>query len=79
MPSRVVVLSLFLLSLVATPLAQSGQNWIDAYRPAAAKLITESQRTDAAWQRLAELTDTYGPRLSGRRRSSARSTGRSPR
>jgi carboxypeptidase Q len=40
-------------------------NWIAAYQPAAARLIAESQRTDAAWQRLAELTDTYGPRLSG--------------
>jgi carboxypeptidase Q len=40
-------------------------NWIAAYQPTASKLIAESQRTDFAWQRLAELTDTYGPRLSG--------------
>src|SRR5215203_861241 len=42
-----------------------GDAWITPYRPVAEKLIAESQRTDFAWQRLAELTDTYGPRLSG--------------
>ena len=47
------------------PRAQSGPNWIDAYRPAATRLIAESQRTDFAWQRLAEVTDLFGPRLSG--------------
>ncbi|MBM3750395.1 MAG: M20/M25/M40 family metallo-hydrolase [Acidimicrobiia bacterium] len=44
--------------------AQSG-SWIDQYRPAAERLIAESQSSDFAWQRLAEVTDTYGPRLSG--------------
>jgi len=42
-----------------------GDAWLAPYRPVAEKLIAESQRTDFAWQRLAELTDTYGPRLSG--------------
>ncbi|MEZ5319938.1 MAG: M20/M25/M40 family metallo-hydrolase [Vicinamibacterales bacterium] len=46
----------------ATPAAPA---WLDAYRPAADRLIAESQGSDFAWQRLAELTDTYGPRLSG--------------
>ena len=45
--------------------AQTVPNWIDAHRPAAQRLIAESQRTDFAWQRLAELTDTFGHRLSG--------------
>lgn len=53
-----------LLSLVLALASQSG-GWIDAYRPAAQRLIAESQSSDFAWQRLAELTDTYGPRLSG--------------
>ena len=53
-------------ALVASAGARSVQdNWIAAYQPTAAKLIAESQRTDFAWQRLAEVTDTFGPRLSG--------------
>ena len=39
--------------------------WLDAYRPIAAKLIAESRASDFAWRRLAEVTDTFGPRLSG--------------
>lgn len=54
-----------LLAFITVPRAQTGSNWIDAHRPAAQRLIAESQRTDFAWQRLAEVTDTFGPRLSG--------------
>lgn len=39
--------------------------WLSEYRPVAQRLIAASQSSDFAWQRLAELTDTYGPRLSG--------------
>src|SRR4249920_1664714 len=39
--------------------------WLDPYRPVAQKIVAESQSNDFAWQRLAEMTDTYGPRLSG--------------
>ena len=39
--------------------------WIDAYRAPAAQLIHEATADDFAWQRLASLTDTVGPRLSG--------------
>lgn len=46
-------------------LSTQSASWIDAYRPAAQRLIAESQASDFAWQRLAEVTDTYGPRLSG--------------
>lgn len=49
----------------ATPLAAQSPNWIEPYRPIAQRLITESQASDFAWRRLAEVTDTYGPRLSG--------------
>ncbi|MGE5816164.1 MAG: PA domain-containing protein, partial [Acidobacteriota bacterium] len=35
------------------------------YREPAAKLIKESLSSNDAWNRLAELTDTFGPRLSG--------------
>lgn len=45
--------------------AQGAPGWIEPYRATAQKIITESQRTDFAWQRLAEVTDRFGPRLSG--------------
>jgi carboxypeptidase Q len=40
-------------------------NWLEPYRAPAAKLIAASQGSDFAWQRLAEVTDLYGHRLSG--------------
>ena len=39
--------------------------WLDPYREAATSLIQASTSDDFAWRRLAELTDTYGHRLSG--------------
>lgn len=39
--------------------------WLDPYREVATSLIEASTSDDFAWQRLAELTDTYGHRLSG--------------
>jgi carboxypeptidase Q len=54
---------LLVSALLAAPLA--AQSWLDPYRPIAARLIKESQSSDFAWQRLAELTDTFGHRLSG--------------
>lgn len=51
--------------LVAMTLSTQSSNWIEQYRPAAERIIAESQSSDFAWQRLAEVTDTYGPRLSG--------------
>ena len=45
--------------------AQSTSGWINAYRDTAARLIKAATADDFAWQRLAELTDTYGNRLSG--------------
>lgn len=49
------------------PASQSsaGPAWLDEYKPVAEKLIAESKATDFAWQRLAELTDTFGSRISG--------------
>src|SRR6478609_138061 len=45
--------------------AQSTSGWINIYRDAATRLIKAATGDDFAWQRLAELTDTYGNRLSG--------------
>lgn len=57
-----VFLAFFTVSLTA----QSAQPaWLATYRPIATKIIAQSRSTDFAWQRLAELTDTFGHRLSG--------------
>ena len=39
--------------------------WVAPFRDQATKLIAEAQANDFAWRRLAELTDTYGNRISG--------------
>ena len=44
-----------------------GESWVDAYRANASALADRALRDDVAWQRLAELTDTFGPRLAGSR------------
>jgi carboxypeptidase Q len=44
---------------------QLSDAWLEPYREIAPRLIKESQSTDFAWRRLAELTDTFGHRLSG--------------
>jgi carboxypeptidase Q len=59
-----VILCAVLAGACATAAGQQ-PSWRAGIEPAARKLIAESQRTDFAWQRLAELTDTFGPRLSG--------------
>ncbi len=41
------------------------QLWIERYRADAARLVQESTSSQFAWDRLAELTDTYGNRLAG--------------
>ena len=40
-------------------------DWLDAYREPAKRIIDESLGTRFAWERLAELGDTFGHRLSG--------------
>jgi len=39
--------------------------WLAPYRDATARLIAAATADDFAWQRLAELTDTFGSRFSG--------------
>lgn len=53
------------LLFLTAPLSAQSPNWLEGYRDPAAKLIAASQASDFAWQRLAEVTDLYGPRLSG--------------
>ncbi len=59
-----VLLACGLMAAGALP-AQTPPAWIEGYRPAASTLITRAQRDASGWNRLAELTDTFGPRLSG--------------
>ena len=39
--------------------------WLSPYRDAASRLIGAALESDAAWQRLAYISDTFGNRLSG--------------
>ena len=51
-----------LLLTVALALSDS---WLDPYRVPASRILAAATSDDAAWQRLALMTDTFGPRLSG--------------
>jgi carboxypeptidase Q len=44
---------------------QTAPTWIESFRADARKLTELSQSSDFAWRRLAEVTDTFGPRFSG--------------
>jgi carboxypeptidase Q len=45
--------------------AADNPSWLDPYREPAARLVGAAMTDSFAWQRLAELTDTIGNRLSG--------------
>src|SRR5689334_10843071 len=67
---RAFVSSLFALTLGVVLVGVSAQTvsphtWLNAVRDDSARLIRAATEDDFAWRRLAELTDTYGPRLSG--------------
>jgi carboxypeptidase Q len=64
---RVLAGAGLLAVLTVSTAAQSSSSpaWLAPYRETAARLIKVSTADDFAWQRLAELTDTFGPRLSG--------------
>jgi len=65
--SRVFAIAFSLLVLVSfVPMSAQGRPaWLDPYRANAEKLIAAAQADQFAWDRLAELTDTYGQRISG--------------
>ncbi|HEX6643110.1 MAG TPA: M28 family metallopeptidase [Gemmatimonadales bacterium] len=54
-----------LLALVPGAVAAQGRTIADAYRADADRIIDAALGDSAAWQKLARLTDTFGPRLSG--------------
>ena len=47
------------------PPAPASPSWLDAHRANVERLISHAQADHFAWNRLAELTDTYGARFSG--------------
>ena len=51
--------------VVAQPTGSAAVSWLDPHRANADRLIKEATGDQFAWNRLAELTDTYGNRLSG--------------
>lgn len=51
--------------LLCSARAQSADEWLEGYRAPAARLIKESLSSTFAWDRLSELTDTFGNRLAG--------------
>ena len=55
----------FLISAVLVVSAAAQTSWLEPYRANAGKLIAAASADQFAWDRLAELTDTYGQRLSG--------------
>lgn len=70
MRRTVLLLLVVLVSLLATPATPVAQStspaaWLAPLRDTVTRLVTAAQADDFAWQRLAELTDTYGNRLSG--------------
>ena len=62
---RFVAALTFMVLAVSYPSAQSRPGWLDPYRANAEKLIAAAQADQFAWDRLAELTDTFGQRISG--------------
>ena len=57
-----------IVAAAAAVTAQPGSSapaWLDTYRGPASRLIGAALADTAAWTRLAELTDTFGHRLSG--------------
>jgi carboxypeptidase Q len=70
---RAASVLLLVLLVVAYPSAQGRpalavsnvERWLDPYRANAEKLMAAAQADQFAWDRLAELTDTFGQRISG--------------
>src|SRR4029450_9474195 len=50
--------------LIVAPLRARAQS-TESYRAAADRLIDAAMRDSAAWNRIAELTDTFGSRIAG--------------
>lgn len=60
-----VVVSLVVGADAQSQAPQPGSAWTNSYRDVVNRLMATATADDFAWQRLAELTDRFGPRLSG--------------
>lgn len=60
-----LALALILIAFVVSSPSAQGPSWLDPYRANVQKIMTAAQADQFAWDRLAEITDTYGQRLSG--------------
>jgi carboxypeptidase Q len=60
-----IAAALLATAVVAQAQSRTSPPWLDAYRDHASRLIKAATADDFAWQRLAELSDTYGNRISG--------------
>ena len=65
MPQRFRAAPLVIVAALALALPPASAQSADTYRAAADRLIDAATRDSAAWNRIAELTDTFGPRMSG--------------
>jgi carboxypeptidase Q len=69
MPTAAPAAALLLLALAGPAAAQSGAaappSPVASYQPAADRIIAAALADSAAWKRVAELTDRFGPRLAG--------------
>src|SRR5690606_37899464 len=64
-PARRIAAALALvIAALASPSAQV-PGWLEPYREPVSRLIEAATTSDTAWERLAELTDSFGHRLSG--------------
>jgi len=69
-PPRALVLVIALASVAGTVSwtakdAAAGEGWLDPYREPASRIIGAALSNNISWDRLAEMTDSFGPRLSG--------------
>ncbi len=61
----IIVLLLVPIAPARPTASPQSETWIDPYREPAARLVGEALSGSFAWERLAELGDTFGHRLSG--------------
>src|SRR5918995_873899 len=63
--SVVVFVCIFGFAITTSAQQPPSTAWLDPHRDPASRLLGEALASDFAWQRLAELGDTFGHRLSG--------------
>lgn len=62
---RVFLVLIAAISITVSPSAQGRPEWLAPFQENADKLMKAAMADQFAWNRLAELTDTYGQRLTG--------------